>query len=137
MGLQGGLVDQARIDDLGAQSRDAALDLFDVVDAAEPGDDLLSLGGHFFLPDVKKDVFSGPGRDSPRVRDSTSLRHWSTPHDGCGETRSVNHRTNPQASHAVDLGPVPTECPGAGRSTADRGAAQGAARARKLTLLWW
>ena len=32
--------------DLGAQPGDAALDLFDVVDTAEPGDDLLSLAGH-------------------------------------------------------------------------------------------
>src|SRR5439155_184312 len=49
-GLEGGLVDLACVDDLGAQAGDAAFDLFDVVDAAEPGDDLLSLGGHVPSP---------------------------------------------------------------------------------------
>jgi hypothetical protein len=49
-GLQGGLVDLGGVDDLGAQAGDAAFDLFDVVDAAEPGNDLLSLGGHVRSP---------------------------------------------------------------------------------------
>jgi hypothetical protein len=54
--FEGGLVDLARVHDLGTQAGDAALDLFDVVDAAEPGDDLLSLRGHVLLPDQNRFV---------------------------------------------------------------------------------
>lgn len=48
-GFEGGFVDFARVDDFGAQAGDAAFDLFDVLDAAESGDDLLCLGGHVGL----------------------------------------------------------------------------------------
>src|SRR3954468_9749481 len=48
-GLQGGVVDEGGVLHLGAQAGDAALDLFDVVDAAQPRNDLLSLGGHVVL----------------------------------------------------------------------------------------
>src|SRR5262245_37906746 len=44
--LQSGLVHLGGVQDLGPQPRDAALHLFDVLDAAEPGNDLLSLAGH-------------------------------------------------------------------------------------------
>src|SRR6478735_6615001 len=49
-GLEGGFVDLAGVVDLGAEAGDAAFDLVDVLDTAEPGDDLLSLGGHVLLP---------------------------------------------------------------------------------------
>ncbi|EGJ75093.1 putative phosphotransferase system IIB component [Streptomyces sp. Tu6071] len=45
-GLEGGLVDLGGVVDLGAQPGDAALDVADVVEAAESGDDLLRLAGH-------------------------------------------------------------------------------------------
>src|SRR5690606_13856745 len=49
-GLESGFVDLGGVDDLGTQAGDAALDLFVVVDAAEPGNPLLGLGGHVRSP---------------------------------------------------------------------------------------
>lgn len=57
-GLEGGLVDEVGVGHLGAQAGDAAFDFFDVLDTAEPGDDLLSLGGHAFLPEFYEERVS-------------------------------------------------------------------------------
>ncbi len=59
-GLQRGFVDEVGVDDLGAQAGDAALDLFDVLDTAEPGDDLLSLVAMRFSLGVTKNESRRP-----------------------------------------------------------------------------